>query len=269
LVLKADKQLIVYFLAGYNHTTGQEYEVSEWPDHKEHRQPAIDAVARNAKEQTLAIEHTLIQPYEGEKTDTRILHQVFVPLEHDLTLRFQDYDIELYPKVGVIPKGLAFDKARNAVRQWVESRADEFPFGESTQRIDGLPIEVNVVVQKHETLLGQVFVGRSDMPNTLRNVIETALSRKLPKLASSEASGRVLLLEAESVQHSPGLIAQAIESLEPQFPLLSKIDEIWVADTASQESGQLCFCQIWPHGVTSRVYVCLKPHRIVLRPKEK
>jgi hypothetical protein len=268
-VLKADKLLIVHFLAGYNRMTGQEYEVYEWPDEKERHQPAIDAVARSPKGQTLAIEHTLVQPYEEEKTDTQIFHRIFVPLEHDSTLRFQDFDIELYPKVGAIPKGLEFDKVRNAVRHWVKSRADEFPFGESSQRIDGLPIEVNVVVQKHETLLGQVFVGRSDMPNTLPNVIETALARKIPKLASREASRRLLLLEAESVQHSSGHIAEAIESLEPQIPLLSEIDEMWVADTTSQKSGQLCFFQIWPHGVTSRVYACLKPYRIVLRPMKK
>ena len=266
---RADKQLISYFLAGYNRITGQEFAVYAWPDETERHRPAIDAIARNAEGRTLAIEHTLIQPYEGERTDTQIFHQIFVPLEHDSTLRFQDYDIELYSKVGAIPKGLEFDKTRNAVQQWVASRADDFPFCESTQRIDGLPIEVSVVIQKYETVLGQVFVGRSGLPNMFPNVIETALTRKIPKLASWEASRRLLLLEEDSLQHSSRHIAEMIESLEPKFPLLRELDELWVADTASQQSGQLCFCQIWPYGTDSRVYVCLNPYRIVLRLKGK
>ncbi len=254
-MLKADKQIIANFIAGYNRVTGEEFEVHEWPDETERHRPAVDAIARNAAGRTLAIEHTLIELYEGEKTDAQIFKRIFLPLENDPALRFQGYDIGLHLKVGAIPKGPDLDRIRTVVRHWLAGRADDFPFGESNQRIDGLPFEISVLVQKNETALGRVFVGRCGMPETDELVIRRAMKTKIPKLISCNVSHRILLLEAETNERNSAAIAKAIGTLQPMYPELAKVDEVWVADTVSHESSDLRFCQVWPGGVRHRVFV--------------
>ena len=258
-ILRADKQLIELFLVGYNRLVGDKYAVQEWPDETERLRPAVDAIAGNARGLTIAIEHSLIQPYFGEKDDTQIFHRVFFPLQTDPSLKFSEYDIELCPKVGAVPKGVDWDEAGKVIRQWVASEAGRFPVGESVQQIRGLPFEINVLVLKSETVLGQVFVGRSGMPETFKTVIRTAFLKKLPKLVSCEASRRILLFEEDSTQYGSAQIASIVEALELEFPHLVTLHEIWVADTVSQESGDLRFCQVWPGGVTRRVYVRRNP----------
>ena len=64
-----DKDRIGFWLRLYNRLEGETYAVESWPD-ADSSKPNIDALCRNAAGQTLAIEHTLIEPYSGNKADT-------------------------------------------------------------------------------------------------------------------------------------------------------------------------------------------------------
>ena len=61
--------------------------------------------------------------------------------------------------------------------------------------------------------------------------VEKALLAKLPKLANTAADFRILLLERNQWSLDEKKIWQAIQRRAEAFPLLSKIDEIWFAET--------------------------------------
>jgi len=192
-----DKQLIGHFLVGLNRVGDSDFRLKSYPDNDSSK-PNVDAIAESARDQTrtIAIEHTLIEPFLEEKYDADRFWRVFGPLETDAALKFPDYDIVLYFQVGTLPNRFNADETCKRTASWVVSESGRWPFGESIHRIPGLPFEVNVVVDKKETVLGRVFVGRTGMPVASENVIESRFEAKLFKLVSCPASRRILLLES-------------------------------------------------------------------------
>ena len=153
-MLRADKQLIELFLVGYNRLVGDEYAVQEFPDETERCRPAVDGIARNPQQRSIAIEHALVEPFLGEKNDTIIFRRVFFPLEADSSLRVGGYDIEVWPAVGDVPNGVSWDRVATAVRDWFVSQRDHFPVGRSIQRVMGLPFELDIPVLKDSNQKG-------------------------------------------------------------------------------------------------------------------
>lgn len=248
-MLRADKQLIELFLVGYNGLVGDEYAVQGFPDETERRRPAVDAIARNSQGQSIAIEHTFAEPFLGEKNDTVIFRHVFVPLEADPSLRVPGYDIEVWPEVGDVPNGVSWDRVATAVRDWFVSQREYFPVGRSIQRVPGLPFELDILILKDSNPEGQLFVGRSGMPQTFDLAIERAPKKKLPKLVECSANVRILLLEKDNIPRGYTTVTRIVETLRPKFPQLEDVDKIWIANTVSlQQSGHVFFYQVCPAG---------------------
>lgn len=67
--LDRDKRLITLFVAEYNLWAGSSYSIVRWPDLETRDQEAVDAVARDDGDRELVIEHTLLQPFTGERAD--------------------------------------------------------------------------------------------------------------------------------------------------------------------------------------------------------
>ena len=254
--MRRDIKLIQLFLPGYNESTGSSYEIRKHPDQIERQEPAIDAIAYDRAGKSLAIEHTLVQPFWGEKDDTEVFRTVFASLESDLSLRLADYDIELRPRVGAIPKDVNWKEIGERVKGWFRDERDSFPTGSSNQKVPGLPFELIILVQKERQNERRVFVGRSDMPDTLERVIKKALSEKLPKLVHTPADRRVLVLEKDNVPLGYVEIGQRIEAVNHEFPDLAEVDEIWIVNTVAWEKEQVVFFyKIWPDGVSNRFRV--------------
>ena len=71
MVAYNDKDRIGFWLRLYNRLEGETYTVESWPDDDSSKKN-IDALCRNGDGRTLAVEHTLIEPYAGNKrTSTR------------------------------------------------------------------------------------------------------------------------------------------------------------------------------------------------------
>jgi len=80
-------------------------------------------------------------------------------------------------------------------------------------------------------------IDGSSLPDgTLRQVVEKALKTKLPKLMRADAKKRIFLLERDEFTLPETAILKEIERLRPSFSELSKIDEIWFAETVFFES---------------------------------
>lgn len=258
--MRRDQELVSLFLSGYNRLTGCAFEVTEWPDEVERTNPAVEAVASDPQGRRMAIEHTLTQPFVGERDDTQAFRTVFLQLETNPSFRVPGDDIEVWPPVGAIPKGTDWQRMGTAVGKWFLRSARLFPEGDSVQSIGEVGLDLCVPVRKARHPEGAVFVGRSGVPDTFEQVLEHALRRKLPKLSATSADVRVLLLEKASLPRGYAEVTRHVDRLRPSFPELSTIGEIWIVNTLEWEkSGSLWFLKVWPNGVGARFTLREKP----------
>lgn len=250
---RPDQKLVALFLPEYNKATGGTYEVKDWPD-----QSDIEAIALDQSGSRLAIEHTLIQPFVGEKDDAQPFLAAFSRLEQDRALRVPEYDIAVWVPIGSIPKGVKWDYVGVKVREWLLVNKETLPVRRSQQQIPGLPFDLIIVADKIELPghPGSLSLGRYGMPNTFAEVVRKALCTKLPKLISTQAEKRILLLEKDNLPHGYVEIALSIESMEAEFPDLRHIDQIYVVNTVAWETENvLFFYAVWPGGVGLRFRV--------------
>ncbi len=248
-MMRRDLKLVELFLVEFNRVTGKTYEVREWPDDIQRQTPAVDAIAADITGNTLAIEHTLLQPFVGEREDYERLRVAIEPLEQDESLRLPNYYVTLSAKVGAIPRGVSWTFVREKIRQWCKNNMHLLPEGCSDARIGIGPIEIELRLDKAAipNTTGRLLVARNSPPGTFQEVVRQALKKKLSKLANTKADKRILLLEREVPLYSPNTLTQTIEALSLEFAKLTRINVIWLADTIPWErEGCIGFGQVWP-----------------------
>ena len=250
-VLKRDQKLVSAFLYEYRNISGSTFKVKEWVDDNERNKPAVEAIAVDtARGTSLAIEHTLLQPYEGEKNDTRTFLTVIGELEKDASLALPRYEVSIFVRVGAIPKGIKWTDVNGTLGQWIRDNISTCPDGDSRRDLQHADLNIEMLVTKmpleqHET--GLLLFGRYDVPANVVDVVRTAFERKLPKLVGTNADKHILLFEKDIPLHGNGTIHEIIQSLVPEFTDLKNVDEIWLLGTSWWEStGYLTFTKIWP-----------------------
>jgi hypothetical protein len=227
--------------------------VVEWCDELERKRPAVEAIASNDAGKRIAIEHTLVEPFIGEKEDTVAFRRVFLPLEINPTYRVPGYDIEIWPPVGAIPKGTNWQLLAAAVGRWFLDSARSFPDGDTVQAIPGLPLNLSVPIRKEPHAEGQVFVGRSGMPHTFEEVVGRAARKKIPKLLAASADVRLLLLEKDNLPRGYAEVSKLLDKLRASLPEIAMVDQVWVVNTLEWEkTGTVWFIKVWPDGVRAR-----------------
>ena len=88
------------------------------------------------------------------------------------------------------------------------------------------------------------------MPKTLPENVEKALATKLPKLAKTDATKRILLIERDQISLADSDIMGEIDRLSPKYQELKSIDEIWIVETSIQASdGDVYFRRFDQHGI--------------------
>jgi hypothetical protein len=249
--MKRDQQLVSQFLLALNQQYGSLLEVVRWPDEENRQTPAVEAVASDPNGDTVAIEHTIIQPFEGERIDSNRFMKVFGPLEGCPDLMKPGYNVDIVVKVGAIATGVNWGAAAEAVREHLRRAIPSLGEVDKLEPISGLPfaLTVRLMIQAHgPTEDDHVWVSRSDIPASLRQVVRTALMRKLPKLLAQNANRRILLLEQADVAHGHSDIRIAIDDLSSEFPGLKQAEEIWLAVTTCWErEGVVFFYELWPN----------------------
>jgi hypothetical protein len=63
---------------------------------------AIEALITREDGQTMAIEHTLIEPFVGDKRDYAMFGRAFLKIEDDKSLAVPDTGITVYVPVGIL-----------------------------------------------------------------------------------------------------------------------------------------------------------------------
>jgi hypothetical protein len=131
------------------------------------------------------------------------------------------------------------DRAGEALLAWMKTNHASIPLGESEQTIaigDSILLKVKFRNNDSESQTGYCWLGRVDKPDTLNEIVEKAIQRKVPKLARTNADKRILLLQREHISMSETEVLVEIEKLAETHPDLSKVDEVWMVNTSIMES---------------------------------
>ena len=96
-----DKTIIEHWLRLYNRLSGTSFKVEVWPDDDSSKKN-IDAMCRDDAGCTLAIEHTLIEPFEKEKFDAAHFLKTLGALENHPALLQPGYMFLATQPVGCV-----------------------------------------------------------------------------------------------------------------------------------------------------------------------
>jgi len=209
------------FLCGFNKTFDESYAIQESPERVERNKPAVEAVAVNRTGKRLAIEHTLLQPFEGQKADDQPFLAVFGNLNNDPTLIVSGRLIELHVPVGVIPKGKDWRAVAANVRQWLEQKRRNLPDGESKHTVPGVGFDLEVTIEAMDLpdTPWVLSVGRIlPREGPLEDVVQKSLNDKLPKLAACPIWTYPPTGTAYSSNRTTGVPRNKIEDHDPGSP---------------------------------------------------
>ena len=122
--MERDKVLIEEFIQGFNDYSGTTYRVTTQPDKLDRQNEAIDAIAYDDSGQILGVEHTLIQPFVGEKDDARRLLTAIAHSKRTSLSAFQA-SRSLYPsQCGQSPKDPTGSWSEKKSIAWFRGSAD-------------------------------------------------------------------------------------------------------------------------------------------------
>ena len=230
--------LIKLFLAAYENDTWAGCDLN-WLD--QHQDGTVEVLATRSDGRTLAIEHTLIELFIGEREDLERF-KAFLRIEDDVSLIVPGKIIYVNVPRGVLRKGQPWGRIVHAVHAWLRANIRSLPPGESMQtcRIGGT---VPDVVLQARVILESGFAGppliRRYGPIDLGETVDKALKAKLPKLVKTVADKRILLLERSQWTLSELEIHDQIEKHRTGFPALAKVDEVWFVETVTASADGL------------------------------
>jgi hypothetical protein len=201
----------------------------------------VDALAtRRSDGIKVAIEHTLVEPFIGAKTD---FHGPFKHLQAkllaDASLQVAGNSLRIYVTAGDLPPGSRWQSIADEIAIWVKAQYSSFPdqrgallrcpcpshpSGELSLWVQGV-----VVPGSHRPY--QLIVGRRYDASSIDDSIRKALDAKLPKLARTGADRRILLLERDQEGPIPEDIRTQVAMRRRDYPALAAVDELWIADT--------------------------------------
>jgi hypothetical protein len=206
---------------------------------------AIEALVTRADGQTLAIEHTLVEPFVGDKGDYAAFERAFLSIEDDKSLAVPNTGTIVYVPVGILDdqKPSRRNVIVDSIHSWVANNRLQLSEGIHRYQCDvpGMPA-VTLTVKRNRFRLprpnpGRVLVRRQQTKNDLDKVIEKALRTKLPKLVNARADRHLLFLERDQFPFDPDLMYAEIERQGPSFPMLERVDEIWHVETIFYKQG--------------------------------
>jgi hypothetical protein len=206
---------------------------------------AVEVIATRGDGQTLAIEHTIVQPFVGEKSDSNAFMQAFGRIEKNPDLAVAQRSMTVIIPVGAIPKGYEWEEVGADLLAWLKVNHATAPMeGEasftvpvaSSSKLAALHLPITLQSMHLPGYQGSTVIARGPMPKTLPEIVQEALSRKLPKLVKTLADRRILLVEREQIGLGDMQIIREIESQAPKFPDLKDVHGVWIVETSIQAS---------------------------------
>ena|SRR5689334_13944931 len=247
-VSRRENAIIERFLLGYDDKS--------WSGAKlEHLDTQMDGAVevratRRSDGLTLAIEHTIIEPFLNEKRDfVEFLKAGFLSLENDGSLIVPGMWLRVDVQVGAV-RGHRTPTTQQAIvgglRNWIASNRTTLPRGHSDHictvtlspaKRTEMRLHARVVPLREPKL----SIRRLQIEDNLGLVIEKALANKLQKLVSTPAKRRILMLERQHMNLYPARMRTEIEKRATKFPELGNVDEIWIAETMGYDTEGILY----------------------------
>jgi hypothetical protein len=246
-----DIELVKMFLSQFKDEDGSSYALSERPDVAERKEKAVEAIAVAPNGRRLAIEHTYVQPFEGQMADNVPFLTVFEQFRIDPSLRIPNRFIDVLVPALAIPKGVDWKEIGKRVRDLFVKERDSFlADGEKEYRIPDVGFELNVTVQTFDLpetegvlVTGHILPGGTPFDK----VLERALHQKVPKLVATPADMHILLLEDGGTAIGFSKISSGLDENVKGLPELKKLNAIWTVHTMGWKSnGDALFFRVWP-----------------------
>ena len=241
---RREDAIIKLFVSAYAESAWKGSHI-RWLDRE--RDGAVDALVTRSDGKTLAIEHTLIEPFKGDREN---LESVFKKLqqriENDPALRQTDRITQVNVNIDVPPDALpkrrksrSWDTIGACVQQWLRDNLAQLGEGSGFHNchIDeghgivkpfSMKLYVKIISSKGSD--GSLLIRRYG-PTKVNVTVEKALTAKLGKLVNTPADMRILLLERNQWGLNEEEIWQEIQRQKKNFPRLIDVDEIWIAET--------------------------------------
>lgn len=247
-----DDSLVDLFIPVLNDRRATSFSLRERPDEIVRDRPQIEAVAVDPLSgDVLRIEHTRLEPFEGEGADWGRLRDIADAIESDASIRQAGRDVDVEFVVGAFE---GFEKWRRdkprvitSVLDWLRRNAAALPEGPSDHVLE-LPERVAFSTDVDEfDGGGRVLVSRTKPPDSFDASLHRSITRKLPKLLAKPAKACVLLLEKYLPFPSRHTIGGAVRRAAAVTPDLSRV-EVWIADTNGWHADQtIGFYGVWPN----------------------
>lgn len=241
-----DKNVIELWLTLFNRLTGTSYRVEDWPD-KDSSKKNIDAMCRDLDGHTLALEHTLIEPFAGERADRDRFMRTLATLENHPSLVQPEYRFIASQAVGSVPTGVDWNDIPMELLKHLPNVLPALPEGNTELAVPAGKLELKIRLEKRRLRVsgpGEFFTARGISGDTGPETLIRALASKIPKLSASSADKKILLLEQDNV-------AGTIESQFGKIPedheirrLLRDIDDIWSVKTFALETENVIFTNL-------------------------
>lgn len=237
-----ERPLLTMFLTEYENGA---WKSATWDWVEERIDGAVEVIAKRADCVRLAIEHTIVQPFVGEKFDSQMFNQAFGRIDSDPELNIRDRHLEVVIPVAAIPKGYKWDEVGQGLHTWLQANhraAPEEGKSEHVVQVGGsskaepFSLKIELLTRHVPDTPGATRILRGPMPDNLDEIVEKALGDKLPKLIATAADKFVLLIERQQPALAPTRILSEITGLAHKFPQLKHINEIWIVDTSAWKS---------------------------------
>ena len=241
---KPERPLIKVFLSAYENEGWKNAEL-RWLE--EEQDGAVEVLATRSDGVTLALEHTLIQLFSGEKEDSTRFTKIFSRIERSPILVVPERNLVIFIPIRAVTTGYRWDEIGEELLSWLVANHTGMPEGYSKHIVSvGIsskkgPLRLQIGIQNtiHPGLSGCCLISSNDkVPNDLGNSVEKVLTKKLPKLVKTHADKRILLLERDQIPPAPQLIYDELAKRQATFPRLAKVDEVWFVNTAFYQTDK-------------------------------
>jgi len=262
---KQDKFVIASWLQLYNRLNGATFKIDKWPDDDSSKKN-IDAVCRDDAGVLLAVEHTLIEPFDGEKKDAARLLETIGGLDNHPDLALPGHPITASLPVGAISTGSDWAQIAEESLNKLKVALPALPEGDSTVPIEGASWNVSLQISKMqvgtESNPGAFRVGRVWPGDPGTELVVRALERKIPKLSAFVGGRRILLLEQDAIAGTTERQFEQLPDDQHVRDLLGRIDEVWSVKTPGLRGENTIFTsQFWPEMYVNRCSLNLSTGR--------
>jgi hypothetical protein len=199
--------------------------VRDWLD--ERQDGAVEVIVTGEDGTQLAIEHTLIEFFLGEREDQARFRQTIYPIEQDESLVVPERITYVYAPRGCLQTGSLWSAVATELHSWLRKNTALLPIGKSTQMCGDVMLRAEVVPVSGDP--GDLIIRRYGDVN-IGESVEQALQRKLPKLLRTPATKRILMLERSQFALDEREIMAEVDRRRGAFPGLALVD-VWIVET--------------------------------------